>query len=151
MIRVYADMAADLFHYGHMAFLEKARALGDYLMVGIHSDEALESYKREHILTMQERVASVAGCRWVDEVLPNAPLEVDRAWIEKHDIHLVVHGDDSSREQQELYYKFPIEKGIFRTLPYTKGISTTEIIARCQAADRVDVPSRRPASGTIGA
>ncbi len=139
MIRVYADMAADLFHYGHMAFLERARALGDYLLVGVHSDEALESYKRERILTMQERVASVAGCRWVDEVVPNAPLEIDRAWIEKYDIHLVVHGDDSSREQQARYYKFPIKKGIFLTLPYAKGISTTEIIARCQAVGRVDV------------
>ena len=140
MIRVYADMAADLFHYGHMAFLEQARALGDYLLVGVHSDEVLESYKRERILTMEERAASVAGCRWVDEVLPNAPLKVDLAWIEKHDIHLVVHGDDSTPEQQDYYYKFPIEKGIFRTLPYTKGISTTDIIARCQAAGRLDLP-----------
>ena len=140
MIRVYADMAADLFHYGHMAFLEKARALGDYLLVGVHSDEALGSYKRDHILTMQERVASVAGCRWVDEVVPDAPLQIDRGWIEKYDIDLVVHGDDSSPEEQAHYYKFPIESGIFRTLPYTKGISTTEIIARCQAAETVDPP-----------
>ena len=143
MIRVYADMAADLFHYGHMAFLEKARGLGDYLLVGVHSDEALESYKRERILTMEERVAAVAGCRWVDEVLPDAPLEIDREWIEKHDIHIVAHGDDSSPEQKARYYKFPIEIGIFHTLPYTMGISTTEIIARCQAADRVDVPQAR--------
>ena len=145
MIRVYADMAADLFHYGHMAFLEKARALGDYLLVGIHSDEALESYKREHILTMQERVASVTGCRWVDEVIPNAPLAIDVDWIEKHDIHIVAHGDDSSQEDQARYYKIPIEKGIFRTLPYTKGISSTDIIARCQAAERVaPVPEGSP-------
>ena len=140
MIRVYADMAADLFHYGHMAFLERARAQGDYLLVGVHSDEVLRSYKREPILTMQERVASVAGCRWVDEVLPNAPLKTERAWIEKHDIHLVVHGDDSTREQQLRYYKFPMEKEIFRTLPYTEGISSSEIIARCQAAHRADMP-----------
>ena len=130
MIRVYADMAADLFHYGHMAFLEKARALGDYLLVGSHSDEALESYKRERILTMQERVASVAGCRWVDEVLPDAPLQIDRAWIEKHDIHLVVHGDAFTQEQLKCYYKAPIEMGIFRTVAYTPGISTSEVIRR---------------------
>ena len=130
MIRVYADMAADLFHYGHMAFLEKARGLGDYLLVGVHSDEALESYKRERILTMEERVAAVAGCRWVDEVLPDAPLEIDREWIEKHDIHIVAHGDDSSPEQQARYYKVPIEMGILRTVPYTRGISTSEIIRR---------------------
>ena len=134
MMRVYADMVADLFHYGHMAFLKKARAIGDYLLVGIHADDVLVSYKRRPILTMEERVASVAECRYVDEALPNAPLMVDRAWIEKYNIDLVVHGDDFSQEQQEYYYKVPIEMGIFRTVAYTQGISTTEIIRRCKLA-----------------
>ncbi len=132
MIRVYADMVADLFHYGHMRFLKRARALGDYLLVGICADNVLVPYKREPILTMEERVASVAGCRYVDEVLPSAPMVVDCAWIEKYSIDLVVHGDDYSQEQQAYYYKVPIEMGIFRTVAYTQGISTTEIIRRCK-------------------
>lgn len=130
MTRVYADMVADLFHYGHVEFLKKAHALGDYLLVGIHADDVLVSYKRRPILTMEERVASVAGCHYVDEVLPNAPFIVDRAWIEKHDIHLVVHGDDFSQEELQYYYKVPMDMGIFRTVPYTRGISTSEIIRR---------------------
>ena len=73
MIRVYVDPVADLFHYGHMEFLRKARALGDYLLVGIYADDVLESYKRKPILTIEERIASVTTCRYVDEVLPNAP------------------------------------------------------------------------------
>ena len=123
-------MVADLFHYGHVAFLKKARALGDYLLVAISADDDLVSYKRRPILTMEERVACVAGCRYVDEVIPNAPVAIDRAWIEKHDIHLVVHGNDFSQEQLELYYKVPIEMGILRSVPYTKGISTSDIIRR---------------------
>ena len=138
MIRVYTDMVADLFHYGHVEFLKQARALGDYLLVGVCADDVVTAHKPRPILTMEERVASVAGCQYVDEVIPNAPWRFDPAWIEKYNIHLVVHGDDYSPEQQSHYYEVPIEKGIFRTLPYTKGISTTEIIARCQAADRVD-------------
>ena len=130
MIRVYADMVADLFHYGHVEFLKKARALGDYLLVGVNADDVLVTYKRKPILTTEERVASVAGCRYVDEVIPNAPLIIDQAFIKKHDIHLVVHGDDFPQEQLEYYYKIPIEMGIFRTVPYTQGISTTEIIRR---------------------
>jgi cytidyltransferase-like protein len=131
MVRVYVDMVADLFHYGHVAFLKQARALGDYLLVGIHADAVLVSYKKgSPILTMEERVASAAGCRYVDEVLPNAPLVIDEGWIEKHDIHLVVHGDDFSQGQIKDFYKVPIEMGIFRTVPYTKGVSTTEIIRR---------------------
>ena len=132
MKRVYVDMVADLFHFGHVAFLKKARALGDYLLVGIHADDVVESYKRRPILSMQERVDSVSGCRYADEVLPNAPLIVSRAWIEEHDIHLVVHGDDFSRELVEHCYKVPMEMGNFQTVPYTPGISTSEIIRRCK-------------------
>ena len=133
MIRVYADMVGDLFHYGHVEILTKARALGDYLLVGINTDDVLVSYKRRPVLTMEERVAVVAGCRYADEVLPNAPLIIDRAWVEEHDIHLVVHGDDFPRERLEYYYRVPMEMGIFRTVPYTRGISTSEIIRRIMA------------------
>ena len=79
---------------------------------------------------MEERVAAVAGCRYVDAVLPNAPWIIDRAWIDQHNIHLVAHGDDYAQEQLECVYKVPIEMGILRTVPYTHGISTTEIIRR---------------------
>ncbi|MCI0899083.1 MAG: adenylyltransferase/cytidyltransferase family protein, partial [Chloroflexi bacterium] len=90
MTRVYVDMVADLFHYGHVEFLKKASALGDHLLVGINSDEAVQANKRDPILNMEERVASVAGCRYVDEVVPDAPWIMDAAWIEEHKIDLVV-------------------------------------------------------------
>ena len=41
-IRVYADMVGDLFHAGHIEFIKKARAYGDYLIVGVIADEAVE-------------------------------------------------------------------------------------------------------------
>ena len=127
-------MVADLFHYGHVEFLKQAHALGDHLLVGISSDETVQANKRSPILTMEERVASVAGCRYVDEVVPNAPWVIDAAWIKKHRIDLVVHGDDYSQEQLEHIYSVPIAMGIFGTVPYTPAISTTEIIHRCQQA-----------------
>ncbi len=135
MIRVYTDMVADLFHYGHVEFLKRARALGDYVLVGIHNDVVVETHKRKPILTMEERVKSVAGCRWVDEVIPDAPWRVDLAWISAHKIDMVVHGDDFSQEQIEYYYAVPLELGIFRTVPYHSGISTSDIIRRCREAD----------------
>ncbi len=128
-------MVADLFHYGHVNFLKKASEQGDYLLVGIHADEVVMSYKRRPILSMEERVESVAGCRYVDEVIPNAPLTMDRAWIETHNIDIVMHGDDFSKEMEELCYKTPIELGIYRTVKYTAGISTTEIIARIKSGE----------------
>ncbi len=134
MTRVYVDMVADLFHYGHVEFLKKARSLGDDLLVGIHADDAVASHKRSPILTMDERVASVMGCRFVDEVLPDAPWRIDRGWIEKYSIDLVVHGDDYSEEALKQTHSVPMEMGIFRTVPYTPGISTTQIIRRCKEA-----------------
>ena len=130
IIRVYVDMVADLFHYGHVNFLRQARTHGDYLLVGVHADETVMSYKRRPILSMEERVASVRGCRYVDEVVSNAPLMIERAWIEQHKIDLILHGDDVSREMEERWYKIPIEMGIYQSVGYTTGISTTDIIAR---------------------
>ena len=128
-------MVADLFHYGHMNFLKQARTHGDFLLVGIHTDEAVTVYKRRPIFSMEERVASVEGCRYVDQVVPYAPLTIDREWIEKHNIDLVMHGDDFSSELERLCYKIPMEMGIYRTVGYTQGISTSEIISRIKLAE----------------
>ena len=135
MIRVYVDMVADLFHHGHVELLRQARALGDYLLVGVHDDDAVLAHKRKAILTMEERVACIAGCRYVDEVLPNAPWVTDRGWIEKHNINLVVHGSDYSQEDLNKTHAAAIEMGILRTVPYTSGISSTEIMRRIVERD----------------
>jgi len=68
-------------------------------------------------------------------VIGNAPLSVTLEWLRQHKIDLVVHGDDFNEELKELCYKAPIEMGIFRTVSYTPGISTSEIIARCKAVE----------------
>ena len=134
MVRVYVDMVADLFHYGHVELLKQASELGDYLLVGIHADDLVLAHKRNTILTMKERVACVAGCRYVDQVLPNAPWITDRGWIAKHNIDLVVHGSDYSQEDLNETHSDAIDMGILRTVAYTPGISTTDIIRRCHEA-----------------
>ena len=133
MIRVYADMVADLFHYGHVEFLKQVSALGDYVIVGINGDDEAEANKRKPIHSMEERIANVTACQYVDQVIPNAKWIFDPTWIEKYNIDLVAHGDDYSEEKKQLIYKRPIALGIFRSIPYTKGISTTEIIQRRDA------------------
>lgn len=130
MTRVYADMVADLFHFGHVEFLRAAKALGGELVVGIHSDAEVASYKRRPIMTMEERVRVVAACRYVDEVLPDAPLRVSAEWIAAHRLDVVVHGDDFDEEARRLCYSVPIDMGIFREIPYTAGISTSDLLQR---------------------
>ena len=133
-MRIYVDMVGDLFHFGHVNLLKKASELGDHLIVGVHSDKTVEGYKRLPIMTMEERIYTISSCRYVDEVIPNAPLSIDLGWINKHKINLVVHGDDFSEDLLQDFYKIPIEMGIFHLLPYTAAISTSEIIRRCKNA-----------------
>jgi cytidyltransferase-like protein len=130
MTRVYADMVADLFHFGHVEFLKTARELGDALVVGIHSDDTVASYKRRPVMTMDERVRVVRACRYVDEVLPHAPLGVSVEWIAAHGLDLVVHGDDFDEATERALYGVPIDMGIYRRIPYTGGISSSDIIRR---------------------
>ena len=63
-------------------------------------------------------------------MIPDAPLIIDLKWIKNHNILLVVHGDDFSEDLLQLCYKIPIEMGIFKKVPYTPGISTTDITNR---------------------
>ena len=62
---VYVDGAWDLFHAGHHKFLEKARAMGDYLIVGVFNDAVINAYRGVNypIMNLNERVLSVMGCR----------------------------------------------------------------------------------------
>jgi len=130
VIRVYADMVGDLFHYGHVRFLERARKLGDMLVVGVHSDKTVADYKRMPVMTMAERIQVIAACQFVDEVIPDAPLAVTREFIEEHDLDLVVHGDDLDEEALDLMYGDPRDLGILEIIPYANGISTTQIMER---------------------
>jgi glycerol-3-phosphate cytidylyltransferase len=129
-MRVYVDMVGDLFHYGHVEFLRRARALGDTLVVGVHSDQTVASYKRAPLMTMDERIRVIEACRYVDEVVPDAPLRVTDEFLRVHGIDLVVHGDDMDAETLAGFYREPQARGILQIVPYTEGISTTTILER---------------------
>lgn len=137
--RVYVDMVADLFHYGHVTFLKQAKEHGDYLIVGLCSDADVASYKRTPIMNVEERAQSVSGCKYVDEVIPNCPLCITKEFIEEHDIDLVIHGDDMCQEQLSYFYSVPIQMGIFKTVPYTTTVSTTDILDRIFTRGRTNL------------
>ena len=130
MTRVYADMAGDLFHHGHVEFLRRARELGDELVVGVHSDATVATYKGPPVMTMHERLRVIEACRFVDEVIADAPLAVTREWIDLHRIDVVVHGDDLDDDAMMAMYSVPADLGMLRTVPYTRGISSSEIRLR---------------------
>lgn len=128
--RVYVDIVGDLLHAGHVEFFKNAKACGDYLIVGVVSDEDVASYKRVPIMTLQERVAMIQACKYVDEVIPACPLRTTEEYLNEHKIDLVIHGDDFDENALKDWYSVPMRLGKFKTVPYTKSISTTQIIQR---------------------
>ncbi|KAG5552754.1 hypothetical protein RHGRI_010749 [Rhododendron griersonianum] len=141
---VYIDGAFDLFHAGHVEILRLARGLGDFLLVGIHTDQTVSAKRGVHrpIMNLHERSLSVLACRYVDEVIIGAPLEVSRdmvsltlnSTITTFDISLVVHGtvaeDSDFQKEKGNPYEVPISMGIFKVLESPLDITTSTIIRR---------------------
>jgi len=124
------DGVCDLLHYGHIRAFINAKSKGDFLIVGIHNNETVESYKRRPIMNMDERIEMVKAIKYVDKVIPNAPIHITEEFIEKHQIDLVVAGDDHTDDQMNTMYSIPVKLGKFEAIPYTKTVSTTDIINR---------------------
>lgn len=72
----------------------------------------------------------ISACRYVDEVIIAPPLRPTKEWLKEHHIDLVIHGDDFSKELLYDQYGSSLDLGIFRSVPYTPGISTSQIIQR---------------------
>ena len=132
--RVYVDMVGDLFHPGHVALLRAARGFGDQLVVGVLSDETVTAYKRRPIMTLDERVAVIEACRYVDEVIPDSPNRVTTEFLDEYDLALVVHGDDVGAGGFEDVYASVRDAGLLHVVPRTGDISTTALIARVREA-----------------
>eukprot|EP00804_Cyclotella_cryptica_P001318 CCRYP_020304-RD/>CCRYP_020304-RD protein AED:0.20 eAED:0.20 QI:262/1/0.66/1/1/1/3/0/486 len=94
---VYVDGAWDMFHCGHVEFLKEASKRGDYLIVGIHGDAAVNKRRGGNLplMNLHERVLSVLGCKYMNDVLIDAPLEITPDMIASLKISEVVHGTES--------------------------------------------------------
>jgi cytidyltransferase-like protein len=128
--RVYVDMVGDLFHAGHVGLLRASREFGDHLVVGVLSDETVAAYKRRPIMNLTERVAVIEACRYVDEVISDAPDRLTSDFLREHGIALVVHGDDLDAVAAAEVYGPAVETGRFQLVPRSGAISMTDLIAR---------------------
>lgn len=85
----------DLFHVGHVNVLRRARTLGDWLIVGVSSDELNASKKgRRPYFGIDERLAIVGDSRFVDEVFVEESLEQKADYIREYRADVLVMGDD---------------------------------------------------------
>ncbi|KAI4357325.1 hypothetical protein L6164_001281 [Bauhinia variegata] len=134
-VRVYADGIYDLFHFGHARSLEQAKKSfpNTYLLVGCCNDEVTHKYKGKTVMTEAERYESLRHCKWVDEVIPDAPWVTSQEFIDKHNIDYVAHDSlpyaDASGAANDVY-EFVKSIGKFKETKRTEGISTSDIIMR---------------------
>lgn len=134
-VRVYADGIYDLFHFGHARALEQAKKAfpNTYLLIGCCSDAVTHKYKGKTVMTEAERYESLRHCRWVDEVIPDAPWVITPEFIDKYQIDYVAHDAlpyaDASGAGKDVY-EYVKSIGKFKETKRTEGISTSDIIMR---------------------
>lgn len=131
MKRVITFGTFDVFHVGHVNILERARALGDHLSVGVSSDDLnLRKKGRMPVYAQDQRLRIISALRCVDDVFVEESLEKKREYILEHRADVLVMGDDwkgrfdDMKEVCDVVY-----------LPRTPSISTTEVIEVVRARD----------------
>ncbi|KAL0725001.1 hypothetical protein Bca4012_039600 [Brassica carinata] len=134
-VRVYADGIFDLFHFGHARAIEQAKKSfpNTYLLVGCCNDKITNKFKGKTVMTESERYESLRHCKWVDEVIPDAPWVLTTEFLDKHKIDYVAHDAlpyaDASGAGNDVY-EFVKSIGKFKETKRTEGISTSDIIMR---------------------
>ena len=116
-----------MFHIGHLNILRKAKEKCDYLIVGISTDECVESYKHHTpMIPYEQRAAIVSAIKYVDEVVPQTSM--DKLDFLKHrHFDVMFHGDEW--KGTELYNKYEEEFAQYGArieyLTHTEGISSS--------------------------
>jgi len=124
MRRVITFGTFDLFHIGHLNIIQRAKAQGDYLIIGVSSDALNFSKKQKYPVYSQEsRLRIVEALKSADEVFFEESLELKAEYIKKYKADVLVMGDDWKGRFDEF-------KSICEVvyLDRTPSISTTEII-----------------------
>lgn len=137
----YTTGVFDMFHIGHLNILRRAKELCDYLIVGVSTDELVETYKHKTpIIPYEERKAIIEAIRYVDRVVPQTSIDKMSAWDEWR-FDAVFHGDDwkGTGLYNDIEQKLKKVGCDMVFLPHTEGTSST-ILARTLAdfADKKD-------------
>ena len=123
----------DLFHYGHVNLLRRARELGDHLTVALSTDEFNSREKgKTTYFSYEKRKAILEAIRYVDEVIPEETWDQKRTDVKKHRIDVFTIGDDWQGK-----FDFLREQGCeVIYLPRTPEVSTSAIKAEAHLPPR---------------
>ncbi len=112
----------DLLHRGHIRLLKRAKDLGDYLIVGLSTDEFNEIKNKKAVFLYEERKLILESIKYVDKVIPEKTWEQKIDDVKKYNVDIFVIGDDWEGE-----FDFLKEFCEVIYLEKTKDISSTEI------------------------
>ncbi|XP_030645690.1 ethanolamine-phosphate cytidylyltransferase isoform X2 [Chanos chanos] len=131
IVRVWCDGCYDMVHYGHSNQLRQAKAMGDYLIVGVHTDEEISKHKGPPVFTQAERYKMVRAIKWVDEIVEGAPYVTTLETLDKYNCNFCVHGDDITLtvDGKDTYEEVK-KSGRYRECKRTQGVSTTDLVGR---------------------
>ena len=127
---VYAGLAADILHEGHINILKQANKLGD-VVVGLLTDKAIASYKQLPLLNYNQRQSVLKNIKFVKKVIPQKTLDY-RPNLIKLKPHFVIHGNDWKKGIQKKTRSQVIKtikkwNGKLVEPSYTKNISSSSI------------------------
>lgn len=125
----FTDGVYDMFHVGHLNMIRKAKEQCDFLIVGVHSDEIVESYKhRKTIISENDRCEIVGAIKEVDKAVINRTRDKLKLWEQYH-FDVIFIGDDwKGTERWNNFERVLAKVGVsVEYIPYTKGVSTTQI------------------------
>lgn len=128
--RGYTAGVYDMFHIGHLNVIKNAKALCEYLIVAVSTDEVVEAGKhKKTVIPFEERVKIVESIRYVDQVVPQNSYEIDAkitAAIENQ-IDVMFVGDDwkGTDKWNQIEEKLNAHGIEVVYLPHTDGISST--------------------------
>ena len=126
---VFTNGCFDLLHVGHLRYLEKAKTLGDLLVVGVNSDDSVREIKgpRRPILPLRERMELLAGLACVDYVTSfDEPTPLGLITLLKPDV--LAKGGDWTPETTVGRETVEQSGGRVVILPYIEGTSTSHLI-----------------------
>lgn len=122
MKRIITYGTFDLLHYGHINLLERAKKLGDYLIVALSTNEFNEIKNKKCFFSFEERKRLVEAIRYVDLVIPEESWEQKEADIKLYQVDTLVMGDDW---KGKFDYLKPLCEVVY--LERTPEISTSKI------------------------
>ena len=124
MKRILTYGTFDLLHYGHIRLLQRAKALGDYLIVAVSTDEFNEIKGKKSLSWFRNQKKMLEAVRYVDLVIPEENWEQKINDVKQYHVDIVVMGSDWAGSDRFDYLKDYCEVVY---LDRTEGISTTKI------------------------